>query len=155
MRIALLIFGAGCCADTYEIARDRSNQPNAQLVVDGAAVFGELDTITPTFPLPHPAFVTRLQVPSTDRYSLDVPSMRTGTYTTTIDATRGGQMTVLAVTIVTDVEVHEVCMDADQNDYGTGRCGNTYQGTITISGDATGTWVLDQVAVVVPSTPDC
>jgi hypothetical protein len=151
MRIALVFaLCAGCCVDTYEISADRSNQAIGELTVDGVIVSGELRTVATAL-----GFVTAMLPANADRYALHVPSLINGTHETRIDATRAGELTMLAVTIVTAVDVTEVCMDPDQYDYGTGRCGNSYEGTITISGDVTGTWLLEQLAVVVPGTPDC
>ena len=140
VKVAVALVCAACGVDTFEIDADRSHQPPAQLVVGSSTVTGELLSTATT-----PGFDTTLVAPG-QQLTLHVPTATNGTYATTIDA--------LAVTITTAVTLTQVCMAPDQDDYGTGRCGFSFVGTIAITGDATGTWTLDQLAVVRPGTTD-
>ncbi|HUJ57026.1 MAG TPA: hypothetical protein VLX92_00965 [Kofleriaceae bacterium] len=142
---------SGCCENTFEIASDTSKQPIAQLSSKGITQMGTL-----TSRVVASGYDCVLLVPSADEYVLHVPALSDGSYTTAIDQLHSGVLiATLNVTITTSVTLQQVCMAPDQNDYGTGRCGYSFVGTIAISGDATSTWMLDQIAHVAPGTPDC
>jgi hypothetical protein len=151
MRLALaLLFAGGCCVDTYEIVASRAEQPTAQLTVEAAVVSGTLSTLTSGAGLE-----TWMRAASGDEYRLLVPTTINGTYGTTIEIMQGTQTRTLTVIATTALTIGEACLDPGQEDYGTGRCRDTFKGTIKITGDATGDWVIDQGASVVPGTPDC
>jgi len=138
---------SGCCADTFEIDYDTSKQPVAQLTSGSMTWTGTLKSHDVAS-----GYDTVLHASPAEALVLHVPSMMDGSYATTIDLSSG---TTLNVTITTSVMLQQVCMSPDQNDYGTGRCGYSFAGTITITGDATATWTVDQIAYVAPGTPDC
>ena len=144
--LIVFAFCSGCCADTFEIDYDTSKQPVAQLTSGSMTWIGTLSS-----QVVDRGYLTELRT-SSDELVLHVPSLLNGSYATTIDLSAG---TTVNVSITTSVMLQQVCMAPDQNDYGTGRCGYSFAGTIAITGDATATWTLDQIAYVAPGTPDC
>jgi len=146
MRILAVLACGGCCVETFEVVADRTRQPIASLVVDGATVSGPLETFEREV-----GFKTVLT--GDQRYGLTVTSAVKGSHPATLEEPGDVSRDVM---VEIDLSIDEVCMAPDQDDYGTGRCMRTFAGTIEITGDGVaGSWVLDQGAVVIEGTPDC
>lgn len=152
---AWMILGllSGCCADTYEIGADTTNQPVAQITLGSSTETGDLRMHDVTG-----GFVASLRTDSLGFFVLHVPDTASGTFSGELDL---ASETIPVAITATDVELTEVCMSPDQNDYGTGRCGFSFVGTIAFlgtsasAGAVSGTWIMNQIAVVRMGTPDC
>jgi len=153
----------GCCADTYEIVADRTGQPAAEVEsrLPGAATTTDTGELSMHELLP--GFQASLRSQGPRSYVLRVPARVDGTFTGELDivnATDPAETVPVTLTL-TGVSIVEVCMDPDQNDYGTGRCGFSFVGTVAFAGttaslvDVSATWVMSQIAVVTMGTPDC
>jgi hypothetical protein len=158
-----IVLLTGCCADTYEIVADRTNQPAAQIVFRVAGVPDVTETGILYMSEAQGAFQAALHSQGSSSFVLHVSDTATGTFSGELDIHRAMQPveTVSVMITARNVQLIKVCMDADQNDYSTGRCGFTFLGTLELTGvtasngDISATWVMNQVARVSPGTPDC